>query len=92
MLSKDIAFGASQAVYRKKSVLDYKKDGVVIDLSSVDAAGALGLSDTFHVSIENSLKPTSAKGAHLSLSETHENFTTYALKRTGEKIVELGLK
>ncbi len=92
MLSKDIAFGASQAVYRKKSILDVKKDGLVIDLSAVDGSGAIGLSDTFHISIENSLKPTLAKGAHLSLYETHENFTTYALKRTGETTVELGLK
>ena len=92
MLSKDIAFCASQAVYRKKSVLDFKKDSVVIDLSAVDGAGALGLSDTFHISIENGLKPVCTKGASLSLYETRENFTTYALKRTGEPFVALTLK
>ncbi len=92
MLSKDIAFAASQAVYRKKSVLDYKKDGLVIDLSAVDGAGALGLSDTFHISVENGLKPTAVKGAHLSLYETHEGFSTYELARTGERFVEINLK
>ena len=92
MLSKDIAFCASQAVYRKKSVLDFKKDSIVIDLSAVDGAGALGLSDTFYISIENSLRPTGAKGAALSVYETRENFTTYALKRTGEPFVALTLK
>ena len=92
MLSKDIAFCASQAVYRKRSVLDFKKDGLVIDLAAVDGAGALGLSDTFHISIENGLKPVCTKGASLSLYETRENFTTYALKRTGEPFVALTLK
>ena len=92
MISKDIAFCSSQAVYRKKSVLDFKKDSVVLDLSAVDGADALGLSDTFYISIENSLKPKSAKGAALSVHETHGAFTTYELKRTGEKTVELGLK
>ncbi|MBP3606409.1 MAG: hypothetical protein J6J66_07410 [Clostridia bacterium] len=92
MLSKDIAFCASQAVYRKRSVLEYRKDGLVIDLAAVDGAGALGLSDTFHISIENGLKPVCTKGASLSLYETRENFTTYALKRTGEPFVALTLK
>ena len=92
MLSKDIAFCASQAVYRKRSVLEYRKDGLVIDLAAVDGAGALGLSDTFHISIENGLKPVCTKGASFSLYETRENFTTYALKRTGEPFVALTLK
>ena len=92
MLSKDIAFASSQAVYRKRSVLDFQRDGLVIDLSAVGAAGALGLSDTFYISIENSLLPTAAKGAALSLYEKHGAFTTYALKRTGESAVELKLK
>ena len=92
MISKDIAFAASQAVYRKRSVLDFKKDGLVIDLSAVDGAGALGLSDTFHISIENSLVPTVKSGAALSVYERHGAFTTYALKRTGEGFVALSWK
>ena len=92
MLSKDIGFAASQAVYRKKSTIDFKKDGAVIDLSAVDRAGAIGLSDTFHVSIDKSLTPCGCKGASLSLYETHGEFITYALKRSGERFVELSFK
>ncbi len=91
MLSKDIAFCASQAVYRKRSVLDFKKDSVVIDLSEVDNSGALGLSDTFHISVENGLKPTAIKGAILTPYEKHDAFTNYTLKRTGESFVEISL-
>ena len=89
MISKDIAFGASQAVYRKKSKLDFCGGDLVIDLSEVDGAGALGLSDTFHVSIEKSLCPKGAEGAALSLYEEHAEFSTYALCRTGENYVRL---
>ena len=92
MISRDIAFAASQAVYRKRSVLEYRKDGLVIDLAAVDGAGALGLSDTFYISVENSLVPTAKSGAALSVYERHAAFTTYALKRTGESFVALAFK
>ncbi len=92
MISKDIAFAASQAVYRKKSKLTFTEGGIVIDLADVDGAGALGLSDTFYISIENSLKPIALKGAALSVYERHGAFTTYALKRTWEGFVELAFK
>ena len=91
MLSRDIAFAASQAVYRKKSVLDFQKDGLVIDLSAVDAAGALGLSDTFYISLDKTLSPKAASGARISLYEQHEGFNTYELARNGEKYVKISL-
>lgn len=89
MLSKDIAFCASQAVYRKKATLDFKKDGVIIDLSAVDGAGAIGLSDAFYISLEKSLCPKTAEGAEILLYETHDNFKTYELRRSGEKVVKI---
>jgi hypothetical protein len=91
MLSKDIAFCASQAVYRKRAVLDFKKDALFIDLSTVDGAGALGLSDTFYVSLDKSIAPKGAKGASVLLYEEHGTFNTYELKRTGEGFVSIKL-
>ena len=91
MLSKDIAFGASQAVYRKKANLNFVKDGLVIDLSDVDGAGAIGLSDTFHISMEKTLRPRILSGGTLSVYETKEAFDTYEIRRTGESFVRLAL-
>ena len=92
MLSKDIAFCASQAVYRKKSKLDFADGNLVIDLSEVDGAGALGLSDTFYVSAEKSLVPKALSGGALSLYETHGDFHTYEIKRSGESFVKIAMK
>ena len=92
MLSKDIAFCASQAVYRKKSKLDFADGNLVIDLSAVDGAGALGLSDTFYMSAEKSLVPKALSGGTLSLYETHGNFHTYEIKRSGESFVKIAIK
>ena len=92
MISKDIAFGASQAVYRKKSKLDFADGNLVIDLSAVDGAGALGLSDTFYVSAEKSLVPKALSGGTLSLYETHGDFHTYEIKRSGESFVKIAMK
>ena len=91
MISKDIAFCSSQAVYRKKSKLTFAEGGLVIDLSAVDGAGALGLSDTFYVSLDKSIAPKGAKGASILLYEEHGTFNTYELKRTGEGFVSLKL-
>ena len=91
MLSKDIAFCASQAVYRKRSVLEYRKDGLVIDLAAVDGAGALGLLDTFYISLDKSLVPKGARGASISLYEEHGAFNNFELRRTGERFVYINM-
>ena len=89
MLSKDIAFAASQAVYRRYAVCTPREDGLVIDLEKVDAAGALGLSQTFYVSAKDPLTPSACEGARLALCEKHDGFSTYSLQRTGEGRVVL---
>ena len=91
MLSKDIAFAASQGVYRRYAAFENTKDGIAIDLTAVDNAGAIELSDTFYISIEKGISPKIAKGGTLSLYEEHKDFNNYEIKRNGESTVLISL-
>lgn len=91
MLSKDIAFAASQGVYRRYAALENTKDGIAIDLTAVDNADAIELSDTFYISIEKGISPKITKGGTLSLYEEHKDFNNYEIKRNGESTVLLTL-
>lgn len=92
MLSKDIAFAASQGVYRRYASLDLTKDGLAIDLTAVDGAGVSHLLDSsFYVSLEKGIAPKITKGGDLSLYEEHKDFNNYEIKRNGEKTVLLTL-
>ena len=91
MLSKDIAFAASQGVYRRYASLESTKDGLAIDLTAVDSTGAIGLSDTFYISIEKGISPKITKGGTLSLYEEHGEFNNYKIKRNGESTVFISL-
>ena len=91
MLSKDIAFAGSQGAYHRYATMEETKEGLAIDLTAVDAASAIGLSDTFYISLEKGIAPKITKGGTLSLYEEHKDFNNYEIKRNGEKTVLLTL-
>ncbi len=87
MLSRNIAFAASQAQYCAHTKTDFKENTLTLDISAVDKQGAIELSDEFYISIENSLTPRSCEGAELSVYEKQEGFTTYRIKRSDKEII-----
>ena len=91
MLSKDIAFAGSQGAYHRYATMEETKEGLAIDLTAVDAASAIGLSDTFYISLEKGIAPKITRGGTLSLYEEHGDFNNYEIKRNGEKTVLLNL-
>lgn len=91
MLSKNIAFAASQAQYYAHTKMNFKDNTLTLDISSVDKQGAIELSDEFYISIENSLTPTSCEGADLSVYQKQDGYTTYKIKRSEKEIITVTL-
>ena len=90
MLSRDCAFGDSQAVYRQYAQVSPTADGAVcIDLSAVDGTGALLLKNEFYVSTRNGHDPRILSGGTLTLWETKRDFRTWKIVRSGAPRVVL---
>lgn len=79
VLSKDIAFAASQALYKRYAKLIFEKDTVIIDLKEALAMGAKGLLNKLYISIKNEAVITEAKGCAAVPFEYQSTFTTYQL-------------
>ena len=94
MLSKDIAFATSQAVYQKYAKLSFEEDKCLIDLEDVEAQNALALKDEFYLSSQIPLDMASCTGGIMSLYETNTFpfHNTYKIKRTGGNVVTVCVK
>lgn len=86
MLSRDVAFAASQELFRAKAKITVDGSLVTFDLSEVYKAGAAGLKNEFYVSIRHGAEPLSVKGGEIEKYETHRDFINYKLLPNGEKI------
>ena len=80
ILSKDIAFAASQVLYNRFSKITLLDDKCIIDLSDVIAQGALELKNEFYVSIMFDHIPKSITGGSLELYDQKVEFNTYKIK------------
>ena len=92
MLSKDIGFSSSQAVYNRFASIEVLEHGYRIDLNEVDNKGAVGLRNEFYISLKNGTVPKACSGGTISEYETHDNFKTYKIVRDGKKTVEIILE
>ena len=90
MLSRDIAFSASQHLYRKFSKLTIENGQLVIDVSEAIKNGCDFTSGELYVSIKKESLPKEISGGILELYETHEGFVTYRIKHFGD-VVKLRL-
>jgi len=89
MLSRDVPFAASQAVYYRFAKMDVTDTGCVIDMREVDACGAVALKDEFYISLRNGTKPRIVTGGTVELYETRKEFATYKITRDGSQTVTL---
>lgn len=75
MLSRDIAFASSQAVYSRFGQVRIADGRCTIDLSLVDAQKALSTRDTFFISTRLPVKPQTCIGGTMTLYEKHKHQT-----------------
>ncbi len=86
MLSKDVSFAASQALYQAYSKVEFIDDKCIIDISPVKALGAPELKNEFYLSVDKTAKIKNILGASYSLYESHKDFDTYKLIPENDKI------
>ena len=87
ILSKDIAFAANQLYYKVFAKLDACENKCVIDLGDAIAENNVKGNKVFYISFKNGLVPTSIEGGEIKLYETHNEFSTYEIKHTDDKVV-----
>ena len=81
MLSRDVGFASNQAVYSRYARIKMEGNKCTVDLSDVDATGALSLLDHFYVSVRGQVKPDSCVGGDISIYERKKWHTNYEIKR-----------
>ena len=81
MLSRDVGFASSQAVYSRYSKITVDGNKYTIDLTDVDSQGALGLLDHFYVSTKSPIKPGSCVGGSFSIYDKKNWHTNYKIER-----------
>ncbi len=81
MLSKDVEFAGSQAIYSRFAKLDFAENKCLIDLSEVDAANAIVLKNEFYISLKNGIIPKVCVGGKIEEFETKKEFKTYKITR-----------
>jgi hypothetical protein len=89
MLSKDIAFAASQVLYNRYAKLDADDCECTIDLSEVDNKNAIGLKNEFYISFKNDVMPKECFGGNISLYDTRKEFKTYKIERSGGSLIKI---
>lgn len=93
IISKDIAFATSQALYERFADVLYDETKCTIRLDKVDSQGALALSDEFYVSTMKSFDIASCDGG---VMELYDNVgignTVYKIKRTGADVISVNFK
>jgi len=90
MLSRDVEFAGSQAVYCKYSKIDFEENKCIIDLSGVDSAGAEVLKNEFYISFKNGTLPKECKGGKMEEYESKKEFKTYKITRDESNKVVIG--
>ena len=78
IISKDMAFAATQAQFQEYTKTDFTDNCLTLDIRDVYNQGSKGLQNEFYISIKD-LTPTACLGGEIALYETHKNFTTYKL-------------
>ncbi len=86
MLSKNVSFAASQALYEAYSRVEFIDNKCIIDVSPVKALGAPELKNEFYLSVDNSLSIKNVNGGAFSLYETHNDFKTYKIVVENDRI------
>lgn len=89
MLSRDVEFAGSQAVYSRFSKLDFADNKCIVDLSEVDALNAEVLKNEFYISFKNGTAPTKCIGGTIEEYETKKEFKTYKIVRDNCDKVEI---
>ena len=77
MLSKDIAFAATQAQFKRHAKARFADGVLTIDVSAVFGTGAAGLLDSFYLSFTRDHTPLSCEGGEIELYKSHGDFSTY---------------
>lgn len=88
MLSRDIAFASSQAVYSRFGEVRIEGNLCKIDLKEVDAKGSLAQRDTFYISTGKQVNPQSCSGGIMSIYEKAAGLhghTTWQITRTDKR-------
>lgn len=88
MLSRDIAFASSQAVYSRFGEVHMEGNRCIIDLTNVDAQNALALQDTFYLSTRLNVKPQTCDGGQMYIYEKFtgvSSHTTWQITRTDKR-------
>ncbi len=89
MLARDNAQSCSQTLYAELAKVSTVPGGYEIDLTDVDARGAIGLENEFFVSFKNGTEPVACEGGRLTLHEKKRDFKTYKIQRCGGCIVKI---
>lgn len=87
MLSRDIEFAASQAVYSRFGQVRIEGKRCIIDLREVDRKQSLAQRDTFYISTRQKINPTTCVGGRMSIYEKSTGLnghTTWQITRIGE--------
>ena len=86
MLSKDMAFSANQQFYRMLSKITFEENKCIIDITEALEMKNVKGSDVFYISFKNGTDPVSCEGGEMKLYETHNEFKTYEIRHSSDKI------
>ena len=81
MLSRDVEFAASQAIYSRYAKLSFEDQKCIIDLKEADAKKAVVLKNEFYISFKNGIEPKQCLGGTIELYECKKEFKTYKITR-----------
>ena len=81
MLSRDVFFAGSQAIYKKYAKMEFADGKCIIDFTDVDKSGAEVLKNEFYISFKNNIIPSECTGGKIELYEEKKEFKTYKITR-----------
>lgn len=82
MLSRDVFFAGSQAIYKKYAKMEFEEGKCIIDFTDVDKSGAEVLKNEFYISFKNNIIPSECIGGRIELYEEKKEFKTYKITRS----------
>lgn len=92
MLSRDVGFASSQAVYARYAKLQIEGKKYTVDLKEVDDTEALSLLDHFFISVKGEIDPSSCIGGDIRVYEKKKWHTNYEITRqNGSKTISFEL-
>ncbi|MBO5369260.1 MAG: hypothetical protein J6B23_01135 [Clostridia bacterium] len=92
MLSRDTAFAHKQLLHKNHCVLTEEDGKIKIDFTKVDKVAPTGFEAPLYISVRNDVAPFECVGATITEYESHKEFKTYCIERSGEKTVYLRTK